>query len=343
MNHSPKSFASDNNAPVHERVLQAISDVNRGDAISYGDDVYTLEAEQHFKALFGKDVKVFLMLTGTGANAASLAHITQPYHAIVSADTAHLENDECGAPEKITSCKLITLPAQDAKIRPEQLYPLMESRGFQHHAQPKVVSITQSTELGTVYKPKEIKQIASFAHDNDLYLHMDGARIANAAASLDISLAEMVTYTGVDVLSFGATKNGAMAAEAVVFLEPSLGQHFEYTRKQNMQLTSKMRYVSAQFNALFTNDLWLHNARHANAMAKRLAEGIQDINNITITQPVESNAVFARLPLAAIEKLQRQYSFYVWDKSKNEVRWMTAYHTTVQDVDEFIAAVKDAV
>ncbi len=335
-----KSFASDNNSPAHDKVLRAMTEVNKGDAIAYGDDIHTLEAERRFREIFGKDISVFLMLTGTGANVAALAHITRPYHAIICSDKSHLENDECAAPEKVTGCKLIRIPSSDGKIRKEQIEPLLKSKGFQHHAQPKVISITQSTELGTVYQPDEIREIARFANENDLYLHMDGARIANAAAGLDCTLAETSKFSGVDVLSFGGTKNGAVNAEALVFFNRELAREFEYTRKQSMQLTSKMRYVSAQFNALFYGDLWLENARHANKMARLLAGRLRDIEDIRITQNVEANAVFATMPPQAIEILQRQYFFYIWDKERNEVRWMTSFNTTEKDIDDFVSAIR---
>ena len=339
---SLKSFASDNNAPVHDAVMRAITEANQGDAIGYGDDIYTLETEKLFREQFGEEARVFPMLTGTGANVAALGHIARPYQAVVCADKAHLENDECGAPEKGTGSKLLTLPTTDGKIRPDQILPLLESVGFQHHVQPKVISLTQSTETGTVYQPGELREISAFAKKHGLYLHMDGARLANAAAALDLPLAAITSHAGIDVLSFGGTKNGAMAAEAVVFLNPELAEGFEYTRKQSMQLTSKMRYVSAQFNALLSNDLWLSNARHANAMAADLADKAGNIRGVQITQKVETNAVFASLSATAIEKLQRQYYFYTWDAAKNEVRWMTSYKTTENDIDAFVSAIREA-
>ncbi len=339
---SLKSFASDNNAPVHETVFHAMMEANRGDAIGYGDDRHTLAAEKMFREHFGDGIGVFFMFTGTAANVACLAHITRPFQAVVCSDKAHLENDECGAPERFSGCKLLKLPSADGKIRVDQILPLLGSLGFQHHAQPRVISITQATELGTVYRIEEIREIADFAHEHGMYLHMDGARLANAAASLRTSLAGLTVDAGVDVLSFGGTKNGLMAAEAVVFFDPALGEAFEYTRKQSMQLASKMRYISAQFNALLSGGLWLENAVRANAMAGKLAGILNTIPGIQITQPVETNAVFARIPARAIEKLKRKYFFYVWDAPQNEVRWMTAYHTTENDIEQFAGAVKEA-
>lgn len=337
-----KSFASDNNAPVHESVIRAIAEANHGDAIGYGDDVHTLEAEQKFREQFGKGIAAYFLCTGTGANVSALDHITRSYHAVICSDKAHLHQDECGAPEKYIGCKLLRLPSADGKIKTEQMRPLMHSLGFPHHAQPKVISITQATELGRVYSIEEIKEIALFAKEYNLYVHMDGARLANAAASLKVSLAEMTKFAGVDVLSFGGTKNGAMAAEAVVFFNQELAQEYEYTRKQSMQLMSKMRYISAQFSALLTNDLWLQNARHANAMAALLADKISEIDGVEITQMVETNAVFATLSPEAIEKLKRKYFFYMWDATRNEVRWMTAFNTTEEDIENFVEALKEA-
>lgn len=338
-----KSFGSDNNAPVHESVFNAMIEANKGDAIAYGDDLHTLAAEQKFKEMFGPQSRSFFMFNGTGANVAAIAHLTRPTHAIVSSDKAHIHHDECGAPEKFSGCKLHVLPSTNGKITVDQIRPLMHSVGFQHHSQPKIISITQATEMGNVYTPDEIAVLARFANENDMYLHVDGARIANAAASLNITFNEMITETGVDVLSFGGTKNGIMMGEAVVFLNQELAIDFEYTRKQSMQLASKMRYISAQFNALLTNDLWLKNATHANNMAKLLEKKIREIPEVTITQPVQINAIFAIMPKDAIEKLMRHFFFYIWDASRHEVRWMTSFTTTEQDIEAFVEALKEAV
>lgn len=331
-----KSFASDNNAPVHPSVFQAMLEANRGDVIAYGDDPYTREAEKKFREAFGPDVQVFFVFNGTGANVSALSQLTRPYQAVICAESAHIHNDECGAPEKFTGCKVHVLHTTNGKITADQVKPLMHSVGFEHHAQPKVISITQATELGTVYTREEIMDIARFAHGNDLYLHMDGARIANAAAAQGLSFRELVTDTGVDVLSFGGTKNGIMLGEAVVFLNSRLAREYQYVRKQSMQLASKMRYISAQFSALFTNDLWLKNATHSNKMAQLLAEKVREIPQIRITQPVETNGVFAIMPKEAIEKLQQKYFFYVWNETRSEVRWMTSFATTEKDVENFV-------
>lgn len=337
-----KSFASDNNAPVHESVFKAMLDANQGDAIAYGDDLYTLEAEYAFKKMFGKHTATYFVFNGTGANVSAISHLARSYHAIICSDKAHIQHDECGAAEKFAGCKVHVLPSSNGKIEVSQIEPLLHSVGFAHHSQPKVISITQATEMGNVYTAEEIMQIARFASENNLYLHVDGARIANAAASLNISMLDMITNTGVDILSFGGTKNGIMLGEAVVFLNEDLAAEYEYTRKQSMQLASKMRYISAQFNALLTNDLWLKNASHANKMAQMLAAKIREIPEVHITQPVEVNAIFAILPKRAIENLLRKFFFYVWDVSRNEVRWMTAFNTTEGDIDDFVSALKEA-
>lgn len=337
-----KSFASDNNAPVHNLVFQAMLDVNHGDAIAYGDDPYTEEALQLFKDHFGPESHTFFVFNGTGANVSAISHLTRPFHAIIASDKAHIHHDECGAPEKFSGCKLHVLPAPNGKIHPSQIEPLLHSLGFQHHSQPKIISITQATEMGVVYSLDEIRSLANFASEHDMFLHMDGARIANAAAYLNVSFKELVTITGVDVLSFGGTKNGLMMGEAVVFLNQQLSKDFEYTRKQSMQLASKMRYISAQFKALLHDDLWLHNALHANNMARLLEKQIKEIPEIKITQPVQINAIFAIIPPKAMEKLLKKFFFYTWDATRHEVRWMTSFNTTEEDVVAFVTALKDA-
>ena len=335
-----KSFASDNNAPVHPEVMQAIVDANIGDTIAYGDDKYTQEAKEAIKNAFGKDVKVFFVFTGTGANVLSVSQLTRSFHSVVCAASAHANIDECGAPEKFSGCKLQALPTTDGKIRVGQIEPLMHSIGFEHHVQPKVISITQATELGTIYTLEEIKTLANWAHAHDMYLHVDGARISNAAAALGVTFKEMITDTGVDVLSFGGTKNGLMLGEAVVFLNPDLAKDFQYLRKQAMQLASKMRFLSAQFTAFFKNDLWLKNASHSNKMAAILAEGIKDISGIEIVYPVQTNGIFAKVPPTLVDELLKHYFFYVWDDNESIIRWMTSFTTTEADVEEFVKTVR---
>lgn len=335
-----RSFASDNNAPVHDDIIKAINDVNTGDVIAYGDDIYTHDADRKFRHHFQYDVEVFFVFNGTAANVTAISHLTKPYNSVLTTETSHLNNDECGAPERFSGCKLSTVNSPNGKLKVEQLQKFLHSKDFEHHSQPKIISISQPTELGTLYKPDEILEIAHFADANDLYLHVDGARISNAAASLNLSLAEILTYTGVDAVSFGGTKNGMMYGEAVVFLNKSIATDFKYLRKQSMQLASKMRYISAQFNAFFSNDLWLKNAKHANFMAKYLESKIKDMPEIVITQEVETNAIFAIVPEKIIKPLQEKYFFYVWNEDRHEVRWMTHFLTTKKDVDEFVKAIK---
>jgi len=331
-----RSFASDNNAGVHPAVIKAISAVNQGHVVGYGDDPYTESAVKLFKRHFGKDIEVFFVFNGTAANCLSLKALTNSYHAVICAEAAHIYVDECGAPEKFTGCKLIPLPTQDGKLTVEAVRSVYQGIGVEHHVQPRVVSITQATEVGTVYKPDEVRQLAGFAHDHDMFLHVDGARIANAAAVLRLNLREATRDLGVDVLSFGATKNGAMGAEAVVFFNPEQAAGFKFYRKQGMQLASKMRFISAQFEALLKGDLWLRNARHSNRMAQLLKNELSKIPQIKIVYPVEANGVFAKIPRYAIARLQKYYFFYVWDERQSVVRWMCSWDTTASDVKQFV-------
>ncbi|MEP6718798.1 MAG: low specificity L-threonine aldolase [bacterium] len=335
-----RSFASDNNAGVHPRVMQAIAAANDGHVIAYGDDPYTARAVEKFHEHLGKAADVFFVFGGTGANVLGLKAITQSHHAIICAQTAHINVDECGAPEKFTGCKLLPVPTPDGKIRVEQLGPLLHEVGFEHHVQPRVISISQATEMGTVYTPREMKALAAFAHDQDMLLHVDGARIANAAASLKVKLGAITKDAGVDVLSFGGAKNGMMYGEAVVFFDKKLASDFKYTRKQGTHLPSKMRYISAQFEALLSGDLWWQNAQHANGMAQLLARELGEIPLIRITQKVEANGVFAVIPKKYIARLQKSYFFYVWNEETSEVRLMTSFDTTEEDIADFVSLVK---
>ncbi len=333
-----RGFASDNNAGVHPEILAAIAEANVGHALGYGDDSYTRAAIDAFKRHFGEDIDVYFVFNGTGANVLGLKAITRSHNAVICAQTAHINVDECGAPESFTGCKLIPLPTTDGKITVDQIKAQLHSIGFQHHSQPKVVSITQCTELGTVYTPEEIKTIADFVHRNGMILHVDGSRLCNAAARLGVGLREITVDAGVDVLSFGGTKNGLMYGEAVVFFHKELSEDFKYIRKQGMQLGSKMRFLSAQFHRLLSGDLWLENAAHANRMAALLAEKLARFPQVRLTQPVETNAVFAVVPRECIQALQQRYFFYVWNEETNEVRWMTSFDTTPDDVEAFVEA-----
>lgn len=330
-----RSFASDNNAGVHPDVLKAISAANQGHVVGYGDDAYTHSAQALFKKQLGKDVEVFFVFNGTAANCLSLKALTNSYHAVICAGAAHIYLDECGAPEKFTGCKLVPVPAKNGKLTVQEMQSAYHGVGDEHHVQPKVISITQATEVGTIYKPNEIRDLANFAHGHGMFLHVDGARIANAVAALGLSLRQATRDLGIDVLSFGATKNGALGAEAVVFFNPELAANFKFYRKQGMQLASKMRFISAQFEALFSNDLWLQNARHANRMAQLLKREISKIPQVKIIYNVEANGVFAQIPRKAIPKLQKRYFFYVWNQAQSVVRWMCSWDTTADDVKQF--------
>lgn len=335
-----RGFASDNNAGVHPDILREIEKVNNGHVIGYGSDIYTEQAEQLFKEHLGRDAEVFFVFTGTAANVLSISEVVKSWNSIITAFTAHLEQDECGAPEKFTGCKVLTVDAPDGKISVEMVEKHMHGLDFEHHSQPRVISITQSTELGTVYSIQEIKRIADFAHSMGMLLHMDGARIANAAVSLNRPFKDFTTDAGVDLLSFGGTKNGMMLGEAVCFLRPGLSDDFKYIRKQGMQLASKMRFISAQFIAWFRDDLWKKCALHSNSMARILAERLADISQMKITQKVESNGVFVIIPAATAEKVRQEYFFYPWDEKTSEYRLMTSWDTTEEDIDEFVKLLK---
>ena len=338
-----RSFASDNNAGVHPEMIEAIRAANEGHVVAYGDDPFTERAVKVFQKHFGKEIAVYFVFGGTGANVLGLKAITNTYEAVVCAETAHINVDECGAPEKFTGCKLLSIRTPDGKLRVEQIKPLLHGIGFEHHVQPRVISVSQATEMGTVYTKSELKTLARFAHDNNMLLHVDGARIANAAASLNANLKEFTVDAGVDVLSFGGAKNGMMYGEAVVFLNQRLGENFKYIRKQGMHLPSKMRFISAQFEALLSGDLWRRSATHANRMARVLATELEKIPRIKLTQPVEANGVFAEIPAKYVPALQKNYFFYVWNEETSECRFMASFDTTEEDIHDFVALVRKIV
>ncbi|MCC5832793.1 MAG: low specificity L-threonine aldolase [Chlamydiales bacterium] len=333
-----KSFASDNYSGIHPAVLKRIEEVNRGDVPAYGDDPYTKKAIDLFRAHFGEECEVFFVFNGTGANVLGIKAAASTFHSVLSAETSHLNVDECGACESFTGCKLQTVPTDNGKLSPSILGKFLKATGNEHRVQPKVISISQTTELGSVYTLAEIADLSVFAKKNGLYLHMDGARLSNAAASLNASLKEI--SRGVDFLSFGGTKNGLMCGEAVIFFDKKLAYNFKYIRKQGMHLGSKMRFLAAQFEAFFTDELWLKNAQHANRMARKLAEGITCFHEIRLARPVEANGVFAILPRHLIEPLQKEFFFHVWNQAASEVRWMTSFDTTEEDIERFLAAIK---
>ncbi|MFI7641503.1 threonine aldolase family protein [Nonomuraea sp. NPDC049400] len=331
-----KSFASDNHAGVHPTVLEAIAAANHGDAPAYGDDRWTSAFEDRIKEVFGSGAAGFAVLNGAGANMVGLSLVLGRYNSIFCADSAHIATHEAGAAERLLGVKLVTIPTEHGKLRPEDIESRLGVVGNPHEPQPSVVSISQATELGTCYSPDEIAALAETVHAAGLRLHVDGARLANAAAHLDCDLRTITTDAGVDVFSFGGTKNGALAAEAVVILDPSLTPGIPYLRRQSLQLASKMRFVSAQLSALLTDELWRENASHANKMANRLADGIAEVPGVSLTYPVQSNAVFATVPPAVVEALRSRYLFHYWDEPAAVVRWMTAFDTTPEHVDDFL-------
>jgi threonine aldolase len=334
-----RGFASDNAATIHPEVLAAIERANAGHAFGYGHDDYTAAVEAKLTEQLGA-ARAFLVFNGTGANVLALRAVCRPWEAVICASSAHLNTDECGAPEAIAGVKLRTAPTYDGKLTPELVSSLIGPAGDEHAVQPRLVSISQTTELGTLYDRLELRAITDAAHESGLLVHMDGARLANAAAALGVGLAE--ASAGADVLSFGGTKNGLMLGEAVVFFDSGLAAGFEYLRKQTMQLASKMRFLAAQFDALLSDELWFRCARHANAMAAALARAVRDLPGLTITRPVEANAVFAVLPERAIRALIEEFPFYVWDEATGEVRWMCSWDTTVEDVSAFAEAIRAA-
>ena len=340
---NPHAFASDNNAGVHPEVLAALTAANAGHVRSYGHDALTERARELFRTHFGPRADAWFVFNGTAANVLGLGAVTRPYQAVICSDGAHIQVDECGAPERIAGCKLLPVRCPDGKLRPADLPPLLHGVGDEHRVQPRVLSLTQATELGTVYSLEELRALVAAAHGHGLLVHLDGARLANAAVSLGLPFAACTTDLGVDLLSFGGTKNGLLGAEAVVFLQGTGGEAMAYLRKQGMQLASKMRFLAAQFVALLDGDLWQRNAAHANAMARRLADRVRGVPGITITQPVQANGVFARVPPVHIPALQASAYFYVWNPEQDEVRWMTAWDTTEADVDRFATAVREIV
>jgi threonine aldolase len=338
-----RSFASDNNAGIHPEVLDAIVRANHGHVIAYGADPYTRSAITKFEEQFGSEIDVFFTFNGTGANVLGLQALTRPYNAILCSDYAHIYMDECGAPEKHTGCKLIPLASVDGKISVDLVRHAYHGIGDQHHVQARVISITQATEMGTVYQPEEVRTLARFAHERDMYLHVDGARIANAAVSLGQTLRQATRDLGVDVLSFGGTKNGIMGGEAVVFFDRRLSADFRFLRKQGMQLASKMRFIAVQFEALLTDNLWRRSAEHSNRMARMLEQELRQIPQVRIVWKVEANGVFAKIPRHAIDKIKERYFFYPWIEEECIVRWMCSFDTTEEDIRDFTAVVAEAV
>lgn len=335
-----KSFGSDNHAATHPAVMQAVLDANTGDTGAYGADPWTERATSALKQMFGADGEVYLVFNGSGANVLGLGLLLDRHEAVICAESAHINTDECGAAERILGTKLLTVAGPEGKLTPELIESRLAGRGDEHFAQPGVVAVTQSTEFGTCYSLAELAKIRDFCQANALRVFIDGARLANAAAHLGCGLAELASYA--DILSFGATKNGAMGAEAIVVMNSADGTNARYLRKQHMQLSSKMRFLAAQFLALLEGDLWRRNAVHANAMATRLSDGLAAIPGVEVVYPVEADAVFARLSPKHIAALQQEWTFHVWDESNSIVRWMTAFDTQESDIDAFLASIAAA-
>ncbi|MFF9851698.1 threonine aldolase family protein [Streptomyces litmocidini] len=338
---SVRGFASDNYAGAHPEVLAALALANGGHQVAYGEDQYTEHLQRIMHSHFGPTAEAFPVFNGTGANVTALQALTDRWGAVICAESAHINVDEGGAPERMGGLKLLTVPTPDGKLTPELIDRQAWGWEDEHRAMPQVVSITQNTELGTVYTVEEIRAIVEHAHAKGMKVHLDGARIANAAASLDVPMRAFTNAVGVDVISYGGTKNGMLFGEAVVVLNPDAVSHMKHLRKLSMQLASKMRFVSVQLEALLSKDLWLRNARHANAMAQRLAAGVRELDGVEILYPVQANAVFARLPQEVTRRLQERFRFYFWDEAAGDVRWMCSFDTTEDDVDAFLQALKE--
>ncbi len=340
--HDPnyRGFASDNYAGAHPEVMAALVEANGGHQIAYGEDVYTARLQEVVRGHFGELAEAFPVFNGTGSNVNALTSVLPRWGAVVATSTAHIHTDENGAPERMSGIKLLTVKTLDGKLTPELIAQEAWGWGDEHRAQPLAVSITQATELGTVYSPAEVRAIADFAHEHGMVLHMDGARLSNAAAALGVGFREFTTDAGVDILSFGGTKNGLVFGEAVIVLNPEVSEGLIYLRKLTMQLASKMRFVSAQLIAILEGDLWRTSAAHANAMATRLRSALEGIPNLSFSQETQANSVFALLPPGVADRIRESFRFYDWDQSKGEVRWMAAFDTTEDDIDALVAAIK---
>ena len=338
---SARGFASDNYAGIHPDILAALSAANGGHQVAYGDDVYTARLREVIRGHFGERAEAYPVFNGTGANVVGLQAMTRRWSAVICAESAHINTDEGGAPEKVAELKLLTVPTPDGKLTPELIDRQAWGWDDEHRAQPHIVSITQSTELGTLYTADEIAAVCAHAHERGMLAHLDGSRLANAAAALDLPLHAFTTDAGVDVLSFGGTKNGLMLGEAIVVLNPEAVSGVKFLRKSSMQLASKMRFVSAQLIALLEGDLWLRNARHANAMARRLHDAVRPLPGVTITRAPQVNAVFAIIPADVADRVRKRFPFYTWDQHTGEVRWMCSFDTTEADVDAFAATLRE--
>ena len=346
-----RGFGSDNHSGISPEILQAIADANVDHALAYGDDEWCQRAEALFREHFGPQARVYFVFNGTGANVLSIDTMCRSHEAVVCAETAHINVDECGAPQRVVGCRLLTVDTPDGKLTPQLVRTRLHGFGFEHHSQPKAISISQPTELGTLYTLHEIRALADLAHSYNMYLHVDGARLANAAVALGCSFKAMTADLGVDCLSFGGTKNGMLMGESVVLLNPCLWERdrsgmkpqtddMKYRRKQMTQLCSKMRFMAAQFEAYLTTGLWRRNAEHSNRMAQLLHSELQGVDGVRVMYPVQVNSVFAQLPADVWHALQEEYFFYDWDEANDVVRWMCSFDTTEEDIRAFVAALR---
>ena len=348
-----RGFGSDNHSGASPEVLKAIAEANVDHALAYGDDEYCARVGELFKQTFGEQASAYLVFNGTGANVLNIDAMCRSHNAVVCAETAHINVDECGAPQRIVGCRLLTVPTPDGKLTPELVKTQLHGFGFEHHSQPRAISISQPTELGTLYTIDELIALADLAHSYDMYLHVDGARLANAAVALGCTFRQMTTDCGVDCLSFGGTKNGLLMGESAVILNPKLDVELKYRRKQMAQLCSKMRFMAVQFEAYLNGErrtengelvpLWRSNAEHSNRMAQLLYRELQDVPQVKVMYPVQVNSVFAQLPRDVWTALQQEYFFYDWDEAENVVRWMCSFDTTEEDIHNFVAALRKLV
>ena len=335
-----RGFGSDNHSGISPEIMEAIASANVEHALAYGDDEYCRRTEQLFQDTFGPQARVYFVFNGTGANVLNIDAMCRSHHAVVCAETAHINVDECGAPQRIVGCRLLTVPTPDGKLTPQLVKPQLHGFGFEHHSQPRAISITQPTELGTLYSLDEIRALANLAHSHNMYLHLDGARLANAAVALGCTFRQMTTDCGVDCLSFGGTKNGLLMGESAVILNPQLDVDLKYRRKQMAQLCSKMRFMAVQFEAYLTTGVWQRNAAHSNHMAQLLHNALLSIPQAKIMYPVQANSVFVKLPNKVWNALLNDYFFYLWDEEQDVVRWMCSFDTTEDDINNLIQALK---
>lgn len=336
-----RSFASDNNSGVHPLVMEALNRANQDHAVGYGDDSWTEEAVSKIKEAFTPDCEPLFVFNGTGSNAVALQLCTRSYNSIICAETAHIYVDECGAPARMTGCQIRPVATPDGKLTPDLIRPYLCNFGEQHHSQPGAIYISQCTELGTIYKPEEICALTELAHQHGMYVHMDGARLANACAALKLGFKELTVDCGIDILSFGGTKNGLMMGESVIIFNPALKKEAPFVRKQSAQLASKQRYLSCQFTAYLTDNLWLKNATHANEMAQLLYKGLKELPGVHFTQKMESNQLFLTMPRPAIDELMKTYFFYFWNEGIDEIRFVTSFDTIEEDIEALLKTLRE--